>query len=74
MLASQVSDSRPSASLRAGSGAPEDVTALERDAALPGDEVVLAEQLGLGEAFAARHLNAQVEQLLGALRGSSIRR
>ena len=40
--------------------------ALERDAALPGDEVVLAEQLGLGEALAARHLNAQIEQLVGA--------
>src|ERR1700733_5153085 len=40
--------------------------ALERDAALPGNEIVLAEQLGLGGALAAGHFNTKIEQLLGA--------
>jgi hypothetical protein len=46
---------------------------LERDAAFPGDEVVLAVLFGLGEAVTARHFDAQIEKLLGALwdRGSS---
>ena len=41
---------------------------LERDAALPRDEVVLAEFFGLGEAVAARYLDAQLEKLVCAPR------
>lgn len=40
---------------------------LQRDSALPGDEVVLAELFGLGEAVAARHFDTQVQKLFGAL-------
>jgi len=45
---------------------------LEGDPALPGNEVVLAELFGFGEALAACHFNAQVEKLFGALRDGGL--
>src|SRR5579863_3915027 len=38
---------------------------LERDAAFPGDEIILAEELGLGGALAAGYLNAQLQKIFG---------
>ena len=56
-------------------GAPREyLNLLERDAALPGDEVVLAELLSLGEALAAGHINDTGREADRRIGGSSIRR
>jgi len=39
---------------------------LQRDAALPGDEIVLAKLLGFGQFLAACNFDAQVKEFLGA--------
>src|SRR6185437_10535946 len=45
-----------------------DPVMLKRDAAFPGDEIVLAELFGFGVARAARYFNAQIEKLISASR------
>src|SRR5450432_1432275 len=39
---------------------------LERDAALPGNEIVLSEQLSFGETIAARHFDRQFENFFSS--------